>query len=103
MLYELRIYTCKPGTMEIVLDLWQRQGQAMIDPHMKMVAQWTALSGTMHRIFTVWEFQSLEHRNRARAALIASPGFAEYLAKCRDHYVEQEVTFLSATPLSPIQ
>lgn len=102
MIYELRIYTCYPGSVQRVLELWQTRGQAMIEPYMKMVGQWITESGTANQIYTLWEFESFDHRQQARASLLQHPGFAEYLAECRSHYQQQDVVFLSPTALSPI-
>lgn len=102
MIFELRVYTCHPGTVATVLDMWQRQGQAMIEPYMKMVGQWTTESGTANQIYTLWAFADLNQRQQARRALLAHPGFAEYLAECRQYYQKQESVFLSPTALSPL-
>ncbi len=103
MIYELRVYTCYPGKMELVLDMWQKEGRAMLEPYFKMVGQWTSVSGVCNQIYTLWEFRDLNHRESARNALMQHPGFAEYLARCRNYYSKQETTFLSPTVLSPIK
>jgi len=103
MIYELRIYTCQPGSVATVLDMWQKEGQAMLEPHMKMVGQWVSESGRAHQIYTLWEFEDLNHRQRARQALLQDPDFAAYLVRARAYYVEQEAIFLSPTELSPIK
>lgn len=103
MIYELRIYTCIPGTVTNVLEMWQQRGQAMIAPFMKMVGQWTAESGTANQIYTLWEFDDMNHRQQARKQLLQQPDFVEYLAECRKYYVKQEVTFLTPTAMSPIK
>jgi len=103
MIYELRIYTCQPGSVATVLELWQTEGQAMIEPYMKMVGQWVSESGIASQIYTLWQFDSLDHRQQARRDLLAQPGFAEYLARCRQYYVQQEAIFLSETALSPLK
>ena len=103
MIYELRIYTCRPGTASTVLQLWEDRGRAMLEAHFTMAGQWLGESGVGNRIYTLWQFRDLNHRQEARKALLAHPGFAEYLAECRQYYVEQEATFLSPTPLSPLQ
>ena len=59
MIFELRIYTCRPGTVSTVLEMWQQQGQPMIEPYMKMVGQWTSESGTANQIYTLWAFADL--------------------------------------------
>lgn len=103
MIYELRIYTCKPGSVARVLDMWKTEGQAMIEPYMKMVGQWTGESGVTHQIYTLWEFEDFDHRLRAREALFRHPGFAEYLARVREHYIQQEAFFLLPTEISPLK
>jgi hypothetical protein len=103
MIYELRIYTCRPGSVSTVLDMWKNEGQAMIALHMKMAGQWVAETGVVNRIYTLWEFEDMNHRQRARQALLADAAFAAYLAEVRQYYVEQEVVFLSPTALSPIR
>ena len=100
MVYELRIYTCKPGAVERVLTLWEQEGKAMLDLYFKMAGQWTTISGITNRIYTLWEFTDLNHREEARKQLLLHPGFDAYLARCRDLYVEQEAIFLNPTTLS---
>ncbi len=103
MIHELRIYTCRPGTMELVLKMWEKEGKKMLEPYFKLVGQWTAISGISNQIYTLWEFNDLNHRETARAALMWHPGFTEYLARCRECYITQEAIFLSPTVLSPIK
>ena len=103
MIYEWRIYTCKPGTASVVLDMWEKRGRALLEPYFEMVGQWTGDSGIANRIYTLWVFRDLNHRQEARAALLRDPAFVAYVAECRQYYVEQEATFLSPTPLSPLQ
>lgn len=103
MIYELRIYTCYPGEMKNVLEMWEKEGKIMLDRYLKMVGQWTTVSGDCNQIYTLWEFNDLNHRQSARDALMKHPGFTEYLERCRSYYVKQENTFLSSTVLSPIK
>ena len=102
MIYELRIYTCRPGTIELVLNMWEHEGKVMLDPYFKMVGQWTTISGITNQIYTLWEFNDLNHRQAARIALLKHPGFKEYLVRCREYYIQQEAIFLSPTFLSPL-
>jgi hypothetical protein len=103
MIYELRIYTCRPGTVSQVLSLWENEGRAMIEPYLPMVGQWISETGIAHRIYTLYSYRDMNHRQEARAQLLRHPGFAEYLARCREAYVEQEAILLSPTNLSPLQ
>jgi hypothetical protein len=89
--------------MQHVLEMWESEGRSMIDQYFSMVGQWTSETGTLNRIFTLWQFRDMQHRNEAREKLLQHPGFSEYLARCRAMYVEQEAHFLSPTTLSPLQ
>lgn len=99
MIYELRIYTCKPGTAGIVLEMWEDEGQAMIEPYMKMVGQWVSESGVGNQIYTLWQFEDYDQRRRARADLLKHPGFDAYLSRARSYYLRQESIFLAPTAL----
>lgn len=103
MLYELRIYTCKPGSVNTVLDMWKNQGQDMISKYMKMTGQWVAESGTVNQIYTIWEFDSYDDRSRARENLLKDEKFISYLKKCRENYISQEVVLLNPTEISPLK
>jgi len=103
MLYELRVYTCVPGRVQQVLEMWEQEGRSMIEPYMHMVGQWIGESGNSNQIYTLWSFRDMNHRQEARAALMKHEGFSEYLARCRACYAEQVSTFLSPTSLSPLQ
>ena len=75
----------------------------MLSPYFKMVGQWVTETGTANQIVTLWVFDDMNHRQKARADLMKHPGFPEYLARCRACYVNQESVFLSPTQLSPLQ
>jgi NIPSNAP len=103
MIYELRIYTCRPETMVRVLQMWEDEGRTMIQPYLHMVGQWTSETGLLNRIFTLWSFRDLNQREEARAQLLRHPGFAEYLSRCRELYIQQESILMTATAISPLQ
>lgn len=103
MIYELRTYTCYPGTVPKILEMWQKRGKVMLDPYFKMAGQWISETGTANQIITLWEFEDMNHRQEMRSQLLKHPGFMEYLAECRQYYVTQTAQFLSPTILSPIK
>jgi hypothetical protein len=103
MIYELRTYTCYPGTVSKVLEMWEKQGKEMLDIYFRMIGQWTSETGTANQIVTLWEFNDMNHRQEMREKLLKHPGFIEYLTECRKYYITQEAQFLTATPISPIK
>lgn len=64
--YELRIYTYRPGTMAEVLRIW---GEAV--PHREkyspLAACWYSDIGGLNRFFHLWPYESLAERDRIRA------------------------------------
>ncbi|WP_309384364.1 NIPSNAP family protein [Cerasicoccus frondis] len=103
MIYELRIYTCHPGAVAKVLAMWQEEGQEMLAPYFNLKGQWVSESGTCNQIYSLWEFEDMNHRNEMRRQLLQHPGFMDYLERCRAHYVSQEAIFLRPTDLSPLK
>ncbi len=89
--------------MARVLRMWEEEGRAMIESYLRMVGQWTSETGIVNRIYTLWEVHDLNQRRAPRERLLRHPGFAEYLARCRECYMEQEAVFLDPTPLSPLR
>ena len=102
MIYELRIYTCVPGSVDKVLRMWESEGQLMLKPYFTLKGQWVAESGVCNQIYSLWEFETMDHRNEMRKQLLKHPGFMDYLERCRAYYVKQESIFLSPTAISPM-
>jgi len=100
--FEMRIYTCYPGKLQAALEMWEKEGQFIISRHMKMIGQWTGETGTVNKIYSLWEYASYDERMEARKNLLSDPDFIPYIAQCRKNYCEQEVIFLNATNISPI-
>jgi len=70
--YELRIYTYRPGTMAEVLRIW---GEAV--PHREkyspLAACWYSDIGGLNRFFHLWPYESLAERDRIRAEASKDP------------------------------
>lgn len=66
---EMRTYTFRPGTMPLVLDVWERMVPARerLSP---LVACWYTEIGALHRFTHIWGYESLDERARIRAEAV---------------------------------
>jgi len=74
MLYEVRTYTLKPGS---VAEAEKRFGEAIParDKHSKLGAFWHTEVGPLNQIIHVWPYESLQHRTEVRAAAAKEIGW----------------------------
>ena len=74
MIYEVRTYTLKPGS---VAEAEKRFGEAIParDKHSKLGAFWHTEVGPLNQIIHVWPYESLQHRTEVRAAAAKEIGW----------------------------
>jgi hypothetical protein len=97
VIYELRIYTVKPGTLPAFIGLnsevaWPiRQNN-----HGTLVGCWTSETGPLNRFYHMWSYPSLAERETLRAGLPKNPGWVEnYTSKVGGMMVSQENMLLN--------
>jgi hypothetical protein len=74
MIYEVRTYTLKPGS---VAEAEKRFGEALParEKHSKLGAFWHTEIGPLNQIIHVWPYESLQHRTEVRAAAAMETGW----------------------------
>jgi hypothetical protein len=97
VIYELRIYTTKPGVQAKYLDIVGNIGMRIRgNDYGKLVGAWTSDIGQLNEYYHLWEYPDPNERARLRAALAKAPGWAsEYLAATRGMVVAQRNTILT--------
>jgi hypothetical protein len=80
MLYDHRTYTCRPGTLKLQLELyeklgWETQRKHLGDP----VYYATTETGNPNVYVHVWVYQDAADRAKRRAAMQADPAWQAYL------------------------
>lgn len=97
MLFEMRTYLLKPGSMPEVEALFE---SALPDrtPFSPMAGFWRTEVGTLNQIIHVWPYESLAERDRIRAEAVRS---GRWPPKIADHVVEMESKILHPAPFSP--
>jgi hypothetical protein len=104
MIYELRTYTLVPGKQAEYLKLSAEVGRKIRgDQYGRLVGGWTTEFGTLNQYVHLWEYPSLDERERLRGELQKNTGWTkEYIPQIRPMLLAQENKILSAAvPVTP--
>jgi NIPSNAP len=98
MLYELRTYTCKQGT---VTDVAKAAGTVAQDirknDYGKLEGYWITDIGALNQVMHLWSYKDLNERAEMRAALSKHPRWtSDYLPVIYPNIVRQETRLLHA-------
>jgi hypothetical protein len=100
MIYELRIYTTKPGMIGELVKLnsevaWKLRG----NKHGTLVGCWTSEIGSLNAFYHLWSYPSMGERETLRAGLATLDGWAQqYTSKVRSMMDHQENMILKVDP-----
>jgi hypothetical protein len=105
MLYELRTYTVKPGTIG---DMVKAAGTVARDIRGnnfgKLEGYWQTEIGPLNQVMHLWSYSDFAERARLRAELAKNPRWTgEYIPLIRPMMMRQEIRLLSAIrpPVAP--
>lgn len=100
MLYELRVYTTKPGIMAEYLKIVGEVGMPIRkNDYGTLVGAWYSDIGALNRYYHLWSYPDAGERTRLRAGLAKAPGWQDkYLAQSRGMVVAQENVLWTADP-----
>ena len=105
MIYELRTYTVRPGTIgDMVKAAGTVARDIRGDNFGKLEGCWTTEIGPLNQILQLWSFRNFEARTTLRAELAQNPRWSgEYLPLIRPLLVQQNVRLLNAVvaPIAP--
>ena len=71
MIYEVRTYTLKPGSVQAYEDNFE-EGLAEREKLSPLVAFWHTEIGLLNQVIHVWPYENLEERNRIRGESVKS-------------------------------
>lgn len=99
MYVEERMYRLKAGAAPEYLKHYENDGLAVQLRHLPhMVGYYFTEVGTLNTIVHLWAYESLDQRDRCRAALAADPAWQAYLPKIRPLIEQQETRILKCAP-----
>jgi hypothetical protein len=100
LLFDMRTYTCRPGTLKAHLALYEREGlpvqkRHLGEPYLYAFTETGPQSSFVH----IWAYGSADDRARKRAALQGDPDWAAYLKRSAEagYLVGQENRLLVPT------
>src|SRR5262252_1576081 len=107
MIYELRTYTVKPGTLGEMIEAASTVSRDIRkDDFGKLEGYWSTEIGPLNQVMHLWSYRDYEERAGLRAELAKNPRWtAEYIPLIRPLLVRQDVRLLNAIrePVAPAQ
>ncbi len=82
MLFDVRTYTCKPGTIKKHLELYAEFGKPPQTKHLGApFAYFVTETGNPNQYVHIWKYEDAGDRERKRAAMWADPDWIAYTQK----------------------
>ena len=104
MIVEERIYTVQIGKAKEWLDFYGEHGFPVQQKHLgKCIGFFTSEIGALNQIVHLWAFESLAHRETARAEMAKDPAWHAYVAGQPKVLISQENRILIPAAFSPLQ
>lgn len=101
MLFDVRTYVCKPGTIKDHLALYDQLGRGVQTRHLgEPVFYGVTETGLVNSYMHIWRYADAGDREAKRAALFADPEWLAYMKASREAgYLErQENVLMTAAP-----
>ena len=107
MIYELRTYTLKQGSVPDVVKAASTVSRSIRgDEYGKLEGYWTTEIGPLNQVMHLWSYRDLNERSRLRTELAKNPSWnSEYVPLIRPHLLRQDIRLLNAVraPVPPVQ
>ncbi|HZS81705.1 MAG TPA: NIPSNAP family protein [Stellaceae bacterium] len=104
MIVEERIYTVQPGKVQEWLVFYGERGLPVQQRHLgRLIGFFTSEIGTLNQIVHLWAYDSLAHREEARAKLAKDPDWQAYLKQSPKVLERMENRILVPTAFSPLK
>ena len=105
MIYELRTYTVRPGTLgDMIKAASTVSHDIRKNDYGKLEGYWSTEIGPLNQVLHMWSYNSFDERALMRAELAKNPRWtSEYIPLIRPLLVRQDVRLLSAlkAPVAP--
>jgi hypothetical protein len=101
MLYDVRRYVCRPGTIRQHLDLYAAEGWPVQTRHLGQPVFYAVTeTGNVNSYLHIWGYADAADRAAKRAALQADPGWQGYLRKSAElgALLSQENSLMTDAP-----
>ena len=103
MIYEMRTYRMKVGSVPAYLKLVEEEGIAVQRQHLgQLVGYFSSEIGALNEIVHLWAYSDLADRTERRARLAADPRWREFLPKIQALIETMENKILLPAAFSPL-
>ena len=106
MLFDVRIYTCRPGTIKKHLALYEKMGKGpqtrhLGDPFAYLVTE----TGNVNQYIHIWKYEDAADRAKKRAAMMADPEWQAYLEESAKlgALEQQQNQLMAPVPFFPVK
>lgn len=106
MIFDLRRYRCRPGTIKAHLEIYEQHGYAPQTRHLGLPLLYAQTEvGDVNSYVHIWVYRDAADRAERRAAMQADPDWQAYLKLSREagYLIGQENTLLSEVPFFSLQ
>ena len=103
MIYELRTYTLKPGTVPEFLEVFDKEMKSIVTKYMNLAGFWYTEFGELNQVVHLWAFEDLNQRAEQRARFSKDPDLAGILPRLRSLELHQENKILMPAQFSPLK
>ena len=101
MLYDVRTYVCRPGTIKAHLAIYEQYGFEVQKKHLgEPVLYLQTETGNVNSYIHIWAYQDAADRAQRRAAMQADPGWIDYARRSGEAGYLQSQNNQLMTPVS---
>ena len=104
MIIEHRLYTFKPGTIDMWRCKYEAEGLEIQKRHLnRFVGLYTSEIGRLHTSVLIWAYDSLADREQRRQAMSGDPAWQKFIAEvwALEAIQSQDVMIMTPAPSSP--
>jgi hypothetical protein len=101
MIFDHRVYVCKPGTLPAQMKLYEEHGKAPQEKHLgEPVLYGITETGVVNSYIHVWAYEDGADRATRRAAMQADPDWQNFLKRSAEagNLISQQNQILTAAP-----
>ena len=85
MLFDVRTYTCHPGTIKSQMELYEKQGMAAQKRHLgEPLFYGLCETGNPNQYLHIWVYENAGDRETKRAAMQADPAWQTFIANSKE-------------------
>jgi hypothetical protein len=106
MIFDMRTYVCRPGTINAHLKLYEEYGKAPQTKHLGQPVFYAVTeTGLVNSFVHIWAYDDAGDRAKKRAAMMADPDWQTYLKKSSElgALIQQNNSIMNEVPFFKVK